>query len=910
MTSDEFGPPGRAHPPADAAWHALDRDEAAARLGVRAAEGLAPGEAEARLRSHGPNRLAESPPRSAGLRLLDQFRNGLILLLVGAAGLAAAIGDVKDAAVILVVVMLNAVLGFVQEGRAARAVAALKQMLSPRTRVRRADAVLECDAADLVPGDIVLLEGGDRVPADGRLVAAHALEIDEAALTGESQPVAKLADVALPEATPLADRRNLAFMNTLVTRGRGELLVTATGMRTEMGRLAAMIAEVEEPATPLQIELGSLGRRVAAIGVVATALVLLLGLLRGQPFVEIALTAISLAVAAIPEGLPAVVTVTLAIGMHRMARHRAIVKRLASVETLGCTTLICSDKTGTLTLNEMTARAFVFRGRHHRVDGLGYRAEGGIRWDAGAGGDPPPDLAPLALPLALCTESDVRDGRLVGDPTEGALLVLAEKAGLERAAVAARMPRVGELPFDPETRLMATFHLDGELVRIFAKGAPEALLPRCGTWLGPDGVTPLDSGTRQQLEESNHALADEALRVLAVASAELPAGEFHADADLRQHLADLTFTGLIGLMDPPRPEVRAALALCRRAGIEIKMITGDHPRTAAAIARELGLKGKVVTGSELDGMEAADLAKRLDSIGVFARVVPEHKVAIVRAAREQGHVVAMTGDGVNDAPALRAADIGVAMGATGTEVTKEAAKMVLTDDNFATIVRAVEEGRTIYDNIGKFVAFQLSTNFGAVLSVFGAPLLGLPLPFDPVQLLWVNIIMDGPPAMALGVDPPQPGTMKSPPRRRDDRILSGRRLLRLLTVGLVMTAGTLGVLWYALQTGPREYARTLAFTTFVAFQIFNAFNVRSQTVSAFGRHSLTNPSLLVSLAAVGSLQVIATNWGPAQAVFDTAELSARDGNVALGVASSILLLEEARKLWWRWAARRRGTGAP
>ncbi len=872
-------------------WHALSLSNAASALRSDPAAGLTEDEARQRLAAHGENRLAETPPRSPWLKFLDQFKGFLVIVLILAAVLAWAIGDLKDAVVILVVVVFNAILGFYQEHRAEQTLAALKGMLAARARIRRDGRVLEIDAAHLVPGDIVLLEAGDRVPADGRLMAAHSLEVDEAALTGESHAVAKATAALDSHDLALGDRSNMLFMNTVVTRGRAEMLVTATGMQTEMGKLAGMIAETPEAETPLQRQLDTLGKRLAAIAGVVVLVIFAIAIARGDPWTEAAMTAVALAVAAIPEGLPAVVTVTLAIGMWRMAKNRAILKKLAAVETLGSTTVICSDKTGTLTMNQMTARALWFAGKRLAVSGEGYAAEGRI--------EPGGDLRPALLPMALCNESRVHDGKLVGDPTEGALFVLAQKGGLDPLDEQARSPRLAEIPFDSAHKFMATFHRAGEVVEMYVKGAPDVLLARCAEWLTESGPAPLDEAARERIAAQNTELADQALRVLAIARRTIPAEAFDPDGDLWRWAGDWTFLGLAGLMDPPRPEAAAAIGLCREAGVQVKMITGDHKVTAAAVARELGLSGEVVTGAELDAMAEGELARRVDDIAVFARVAPQHKVKIVRALKAKGHVAAMTGDGVNDAPALKAADIGVAMGITGTAVTKEAATLVLTDDNFATIVRAVEEGRVIYDNIVKFVRFQLSTNVGAILTVLAATLAGLPTPFTAIQLLWINIIMDGPPAMSLGVEPARPGLMRESPRRPGAQILTGRRLLRLVFYGATMMVGTLGMFVYGLDQGDAAYAVSLAFTTFVLYQFFNVFNARAEFDSAFGANFFRNGKLWLALAGVLLLQILVVTWPPAQEIFGTTALSLEDWLLAGVVASSVLLLDEARKLVWR-----------
>jgi len=896
-------------------WHALSTAQVTEQLASAVADGLTVQEAAARLVAHGPNRLAEKPPRPAWLKFLDQFKSLLVIILLGAAVLAGAIGDFKDAIVIGIVVLLNATLGFFQEHRAEAALAALKNMLAPTARVRRrignVSEVCLIEAAGLVPGDILLLEAGDRIPADARVLSAHSAEVAEAALTGESHAVAKLTE-AVAEKSALAERHNMLFMNTVVTRGRLEAVVTATGMATEMGKIAGLLGETAEGETPLQIQLDALGKRLALIACAVVALMFVFGLMRGDPLAQTAMTAIALAVAAIPEGLPAVVTVTLALGMHRMAKRNAIVKKLAAVETLGCTTVICSDKTGTLTLNQMTARALYCNGRRHAVSGEGYGGEGSIEAPGDPGGNLSGDLrgdlggniGHVLLPAALCIDARIKDGELIGDPTEGALLTLAAKAGLDAEEALAHLPRIAEIPFDSATKYMVTFHHEGDRVRLCVKGAPDVLLGLSSQHLLDDAAVPLDDATRARFAAENEALADQALRVLALAGRTISAEAFDPDGDLQSWVRDLTLHALVGIIDPPRSEAKEAIATCRTAGIQVKMITGDHRVTAAAIARELGLQGEAHEGRELDGLTQAEIAALVEKSAVFARVAPEHKMRIVEALQAQGHVVAMTGDGVNDAPALKTADIGVAMGITGTEVTKEAATLVLTDDNFASIVRAVKEGRTIYDNIVKFVRFQLSTNIGAILTVLGAPLLGFATPFTAIQILWVNIIMDGPPAMTLGVEPARPGIMQDSPRSKDAAILSVQRMWRIGLYGATMAVGTLAVYGWALADSGaavdnQAKAMTLAFTTFVLFQFFNIFNARAEFGSAFNRQFFSNGKLWLALLAVVALQVLAVHWGPAQAVFDTVDLSFAEWGVAVAVASSTLFLEEARKLLLR-----------
>jgi Ca2+-transporting ATPase len=878
-------------------WHAVSAERAVHLLEVDQAHGLSAAAAQARRAQYGPNRLAAKAPRPAWLKFLDQFRSMLIVVLLGAAVLAGAVGDLTDAIVIGVVVLVNALLGFLQEHRAEAALAALRSMLAPVARVRRDGRTVQVPADELVPGDVLLLEAGDRVPADARVLVAHGVEVAEAALTGESHPVGKRPGTVAADAV-LAERSNLVYMNTVVTRGRLEALVTTTGMRTEMGRLAGLLAEEAESATPLQRQLDRLGKRLAAIAGVVVGVIFTVNLLRGGDLVTTATTAIALAVAAIPEGLPAVVTVTLALGMHRMARRNAIVKKLAAVETLGCTTVICSDKTGTLTLNQMTARGVFFQGRRFAVCGDGYAADGCIEADDGL---PPPDFTPLLAPAALCADARIDGGELIGDPTEGALLALAAKGGTDFDALAAASPRIAEIPFDSEHKFMATFHRHGDTIQMWLKGAPDVLAGRANRHLAADRVLPLDAAARAAFKDENARFAEQAMRVMALAGREIPAGRFEPGGDLMRWADELVLIGLVGIIDPPRPEARQAIRVCRKAGVAVKMITGDHRATAGAIARELGIHGEVHEGREIDGLDDDALAALVERTAVFARVAPEHKMRIVKALKAQGEVVAMTGDGVNDAPALKAADIGVAMGITGTEVTKEAASMVLTDDNFATIVNAVNEGRAIYDNIVKFVRFQLSTNIGAILTVLGAPLLGLPTPFTAVQILWVNIIMDGPPAMTLGVEPARPGAMQVPPRPVDAGILTGHRLARLVLYGLTMAAGTLAAYVWGERQGGHAYAVTLAFTTFVLFQFFNIFNARAEFGSAFNRQFFANGKLWLAIVGVVLMQVVVVHWEPAQAVFKTVALSPADWGRAAALACSVLLLEEARKLLMRLA---------
>jgi len=886
-------------------WHTLSIEETLSAQASDSATGLSQKAAEDRLNRYGPNRLIEKPPRPAWHLLLSQFKSFLILVLLVAAVMAAIVGDLTDGVVILAVVSINALLGFYQEFQAEKSLAALKNMLALQAEVRRDGHIVQLPADQLVPGDIVILEPGDKIPADGRIISCQTLEVDESALTGESLPVAKQHQAFEPATMPLAERSNMLYMNNAVTRGRAEMVVTATGMDTEIGKLAGLLAEAKDGDTPLQIQLDSLGKRLALIAVVIIGVLFVTALYRGESLIQTAFTAIALAVAAIPEGLPAVVTVTLALGMHRMAGQRAIVKRLAAVETLGCTTVICTDKTGTLTVNQMTARSIFYKGRSYKVSGEGYAFTGEIL--PATGDSAVDDLADLLLPLALCNNSHFQGKQAVGDPMEGALLVLAAKGGVDKEQAVLQLPRIAEIPFDAEHKFMATFHQQGDQVKVFIKGAPEVLLKLCHSVVDNNGNSL--PAQQDKLLAQNQSMAGTGLRVLGVAVRTLPADDYKADSDLFQYIQELTFVALVGLMDPPRAEAREAIKLCQQAGIAVKMITGDQKVTAFAIAQELGLSGEVIEGEELAGLDDEALAARINAIAVFARTAPEQKVRIINALKADGHVVAMTGDGVNDAPALKSADIGIAMGITGTDVAREAASMILTDDNFATIVKAVKEGRGIYDNMIKFVRFQLSTNIGAILTVAGAPLLGMPVPFTAVQLLWINIIMDGPPAMSLGVDPVRTGSMDEAPRSPDARILSLRRFGNLFSYGLTMAVGTLGMLYYGLKTGESQHAATLAFTTFVLFQVFNVFNARAEKGTTFNRHFCANRWLWLAIFGVILLQILVIHWPPAQRIFHTTALAPTDWLMAVGVAGSVLAIEELRKfLWLVWGRTQAGRG--
>jgi len=910
-------------PAASPTYHDRAVADVVATLDVDPTSGLAAGEVDQRRGEHGPNELDETPRDPAWKRLARQFKDLLVLILIAAAAISfVASGELKTPIVVLVVVLANAIIGFVQENQAEASLDALRRELVLEVRVRRGGEVRTVPAGELVPGDVVLVEAGDRIPADGRLIEAVGLEVEEAALTGESVPSEKGTAVVEGDDVAIADRTSMVYMQTTVTRGRGELVVTATGMSTEIGRIAGMLSSTAVEKTPLQRQLDDLAHSLAKLAGVIVVAVFAIGLLRGQDFSSLLLTAVALAVASIPEGLPAVTAVTLAIGVSKMAEQNAIVKQLASVETLGCTTVICSDKTGTLTLNQMTAEELVIGDRCLAVTGAGYDPDGDIEEVDGLD----VDLANILEPMVLCSDATIRRGddgepwQLIGDPTEGALVVLAAKGGIDAVERRAEWPRVGEVPFDSAHKLMATVHAHGDddqRLRLYVKGAPDALLDRSSLVLGSDGVDVDIDELRADVEAQNLELAARGMRVLAVAGRDIDRAEWERHEESLDAVQGLTLLGLVGIVDPSRPEAKVAIAEAQHAGIAVKMITGDHASTAATIGAELGLAGEgkevvAVTGAELDHMDDEELERRIDEISVFARVSPEHKMRLVATLQRRDEVVAMTGDGVNDAPALRKADMGIAMGITGTEVTKEAATMVLADDNFATIVEAVRRGRTIYDNIVKFVRFQLSTTLGFASIFLAAAVLGLASgkPFTAIAILWVNVIMDGPPAMALGLDPVDEAVMDRQPRPRDEKILTRRRWVAIGFAAVVMAVGTLAVLAFAPGpepvAGTATVAGTMAFNTFVLFQAFNIMNVRSDHLTVFRRATLRNRRLWGALGIVLLLQVGVTHVGPMQRLFDTTSISAVQWLVCAAVASTVLVAEELRK----FVGRRRAAGVP
>jgi Ca2+-transporting ATPase len=894
----------------DPAWHGLALDDVAKRLRTDPAGGLSAAEAVRRLSEHGDNALQEAAAEPLWRMFLRQFQELAIWILLAAAGIAIAMGDWADTAAILAIVLVNAVIGFLQEERAVRALASLQKMAAPLAKVVRDGEVNPIPARGLVPGDRIELEAGDNVPADARLIEAFGLRVQESALTGESGPVDKgPADAAAAE-TPLGDRRSIVHAGTVVAAGRAAALVVETGMRTQLGRIATLLERQPPEATPLQRRLAELGRLLIAICLAVVGVIFLLEVWRGGGlravwqgggFGELMLRAVSLAVAVVPEGLPAVVTLVLALGLQRMVARNAIVRRLPSVETLGSVTVICSDKTGTLTRNEMTVREIVTATGTYRVGGAGYvphgvfeRVDGGRTMPIDARAEP--DLHRLLLIAARCSNAFVQpagDGsgwRVVGDPTEGALVIAAMKAGVPAEDPAE--PTVFEIPFDSDRRRMSVVVHGRNGVHVLeTKGAVEAVLPRCVAELREGRVVPLNDSRRREILDRGTALADRALRVLALAYRDLGPDEspepHPADAE-----RDLVHVGLVAMIDPPRDEAKRAIERCRTAGIRPVMITGDHPATALAIGRELGLTdesaggGRVVTGAELDAMPDDQLAAEIDTIAVYARVSAEHKLRVVGAWQRRGDVVAMTGDGVNDAPAVKAADIGIAMGITGTDVTKEASDMVLTDDNFASIVSAVEEGRGIYDNIQKFMHYLLSCNAGEVMLMFVAAAAGWPAPLSAIQILWLNLVTDGLPALALGLEPPEQDIMLRTPRPPQGPVIPLQRGILIVVHGAVVAAVVLWAFWSTWQGEERRlsHARTVTFCVAAFAQLFFAIGCRSDRVTAIRLGFFRNPAILLAILLSALLQVVVVTLPPAQPVFEVGRQLGRDWISVIGLS--------------------------
>ena len=916
-------------------WYKRTAEQTLQEIGTTNEKGLTTAEATSRLEKYGPNELEEKAGRSALEILWEQFANILTVLLILAAVVSMVLGDWVEAVAILVIVVLNGVLGYTQEARAEQSMAALKKMSVPTVRVRRDGRLQEISARNLVPGDIVVLETGNIIPADGRVTASVNLRVEEAALTGESEPVDKDPSRVFEEDRALGDRRNMVYSGTLVNYGRGEFVVTDTGMATELGHIANLIQGVEEESTPLQQRLHRLGQVLAWAAIVLVIAVVGLGIWRemasGKTFAtidfpELLLTGVSLAVAAIPEALTAVVTIALSLGAQRMLKRHALIRRLPAVETLGSVTVICSDKTGTLTLNRMTVQALDMANHSYRFSysDKTSRLELEPTTDNDSTTNPTLDLLLIGGSLnSDATIDEADDTKVIGDPTEAALVSAAALVGMHKAELETAFPRVAEVPFDSVRKRMTTLHsvpqssngLPDSLVTIwerqtmldhnnrpdyvaFTKGAIDGLLAISpSVWV--DGkIQPLDEAWKKRIMASHDEMAAKGMRVLGVALRpwDSPPDETTEEA-LEQ---DLILLGMVGMIDPPRPEVKDAVANCKAAGIRPVMITGDHPLTARHIAQQIGIsdKGRFITGQELDHISPSELEEKIKDISVFARVSPEHKIRLVEVLQGQNNIVAMTGDGVNDAPALKRADIGVAMGITGTDVAKGAAEMVLLDDNFATIVAAVEEGRVIYDNIRRFIKYLLTCNVSEIAVMLIAPFLGMPLPLFPLQILWMNLVTDGLPALALGIEPPESDVMKRPPYSATESVFGRGMPTFIVVFGVVLSILALVTGFGLWESGDPAW-RTVLFSTLVFAQLGMALSVRSERESLLRTGLLTNKAMLGAIIITVVLQLILIYWGPAQQLFHTEALTTRDLLICFGVGMSVIVLVEIWKVFAR-----------
>jgi Ca2+-transporting ATPase len=910
-------------------WYVLTAAEVAEELQVDPARGLSTAEAQQRLQQYGPNVLAEGKKETGLQAFLRQYQDLMQIILLVAAAVSYVVTREWGTTIMLVVLTIfNAVLSLRGEAKAEASLAALAQTMKDIARVRRDGQAVEIEANGLVPGDVVLVEAGNRVPADGRLFVTATLEIEEAALTGESVASPKQTEAIEKEEVPLGDQSNMAFMNTSVTRGRGEFIVTATGMATQMGNIADLLNKTVADKTPLQKQLDKLTTIIAGIAGLAFILMVILGLRNGQPFDEIFIAGVALAISAIPTGMPAVVTTMYSLGTRLLAEMNAIVKRLPSVETLGSVSAICSDKTGTLTLNKMTARQFTVPGRNRfSITGEGYGTQGTMTlaeaipvtqpWQKttmaystegkllSAGGEEV-DLKQILLPMALCADARLDNGALIGDPTEGALIVLAEKGGISVDGARELYPRIAEVPFDSDYKFMATFHnMTDEkgkpVVRCFVKGAPDVLIARGGSYWLPDGeIASMTEDNRQLGLQENERIAAAGERVIVVGRKDFDPKTFQANGNLIDDVNDLTLLAMVGIVDPPRAEAKDAIAQCHSAGIQVRMITGDHAVTAAAIGHELGIEGKALTGAEFAAMSDEELLKELPEIGVVARVAPEDKIRLVRLLQEQENIVAMTGDGVNDAPALKKADIGVAMGITGTEVSKGAAVMILTDDNFATIVKAVEYGRAIYDNLSHFIRFQMTALVAFIATFLGAAIFYIlgGIPFTPIQILWVNFAVQVPVAIALGFDSPASDLMQRKPRPLNQPILSRSQWLRIIFTGLLMAIFTL----YVEDTFEAEstvLAETMGFVVFSLLNIAVALSARSETASAFNRDILHDRHQLMLYGLSFLLILLPTVLDFLQRAMEFQSLKLEQWLIGFAFALALLLIDEVIKFFMR-----------
>ena len=890
-----------ANPAPSPRWHTLSPEDTARQLGVDTARGLSAAESQKRLEQYGRNELAGKKKESALQQFLRQYRDFMqIILLVAAALSFIFTRDIGTTFVLLGLTVFNAVLGLRQESKAEASLAALEKMMKNIARVRRDGQVLEIDAEQLVPGDIVLMEAGNRVPADGRLFVVATLEIEEAALTGESTPTLKNLQAIPNPDIGLGDRLCMAFMNTAVTRGRAEMIVTTTGMSTEIGHIADLLNKTETDKTPLQKQLDRLTIIIAGLAGLAFILMVLLGLRNDQSFDTLFIAGVALAIAAIPTGMPAVVTTLYSMGTRTLAAQNAIVKRLPSVETLGSVSAICSDKTGTLTLNKMTAREFTVPGQNRfKVTGEGYSTQGQFLHSGGA----KIDLDAVLLPMALCADARLDGEALIGDPTEGALIVLAAKGGIDLEGARQTYPRAAEVPFDADYKFMATFHkMQNEagkpVVRCFVKGAPDVLISRSSSYWLPGGeVQPITDDNRKLALTENERMASSGQRVMVVARRDFDPATFDPNGKLIDLVTGLTLLAMVGIVDPPRAEARDAIARCKSAGIQVRMITGDHAVTAAAIGHELGIEGKALTGAQFAAMSDDELLKELPEIGVVARVNPEDKIRMVDLLQRQQNIVAMTGDGVNDAPALKKADIGVAMGITGTEVSKGAAVMILTDDNFATIVKAVEFGRAIYDNLSHYIRFQMTALVAFIACYLGAAFFVIAggIPFSPLVILWVNFLIQVPIAIALGFDKPQGDLMERKPRPLSQPVLSRSQWTRAIFIGLLMAFGTL-LLEAAFEPNGAAVAATMAFVVFSLFNVTIGLAARSETKTVFSADNLADRRQLGLYGLALLLILLPTELGFLQRMLGTTSLNGNQWLLCIGFAFALLVVDEIIKV--------------
>jgi Ca2+-transporting ATPase len=905
--SDQGATP-RAPSPPGACWYALSPEDVSTKLHVDPAAGLSAAKAAELLQTNGPNALPAEKTRPGWRRFLDEYKSYMQIILVIAGAVSLVIAEWRTGAMLFVLTVVNAVVGLREEGKAESAMNALKSMMKASARVRRDGSEAATPADQLVVGDVVLLAAGDQVPADGRIVAASALQIDESALTGESTPAAKRTETLGAGDLSPGDQTNMAFMNTPVTHGSGTMIVTGTGGDTQVGRISSLLTSTQKEQTPLQKQLDSMTLWIGAAALIAMIVMVVLGLVRHQDWSVLFVTAVALAIAAIPEALPTVVTVILSLGAVGLAKRNAIVKDLNAVETLGSTSAINSDKTGTLTMNQMTAVELVDPTDRYAITGSGYSLDGDIKHTIGASAS----MDDAILPFVIASDARLRDGTVVGDPTEGALLVLAHKAGLHVDGSREKYPRLATLPFDPTYKFMATFNTatdstGKDVVRCFIKGAAPAVLERATTALSNGSAVPIDDDLKRRAQVNLERMEGEGLRVMAAAYRDLDAASFDPDGDLLAYVSDLTATSLVGMIDPPREESKAAVAASQKAHIRVRMITGDDAITGSAIAKQLGIPGEAILGADFAALSEDERLARIDGIGVVGRVAPEHKALLVETLKKKGDVVAMTGDGVNDAPAIKAADIGIAMG-TGTEVAKNASRMILSDDNFATIVFAVEQGRTLYDNLAKYVRFVLITLVSFVLTFLGASILNIAAgqPFTPVQILWMNFLVDAPLGMALGFDKETPGLMLRRPRPRAASILTRGAQLSTALVGLAMAVTLLALIAYGNHAHGAALGASLALTAFACFRIVGTFETRSITDSIFT--VATFDCKQINYIVIGELVLafLVTQWDVLQKLLGTTSITFGQAALSIAPAVALLFLWELGKLVARRAGKDHG----